>query len=104
MIMAITTATGKSEHGAYIDSCWVHEQNVNYCSGQSTPNCVGWSPLSTGSKKWGYTTAVEMSNNKSFTPQQAFSHFFKGGGINAFIDAVEFPQNPTCIWKGSLGI
>lgn len=39
--------------GAFIDSCYVHEQNVNYCSGQGMPNCVGWSPSEPGSKKWG---------------------------------------------------
>merc|ERR1711957_323092 len=43
---------GKPKNGVYVDSCYVHEQNVNYCSGQGMPNCVGWSPYETGSKKW----------------------------------------------------
>ena len=30
-----------------------YPQNVNYCSGQALPNCVGWSPEEPGSKKWG---------------------------------------------------
>lgn len=29
-------------NGAYIDSCIVHEQNVDYCSGQGQQNCHGW--------------------------------------------------------------
>jgi len=29
-------------NGGYVDSCLVHEQNVDYCSGQSVPNCRGW--------------------------------------------------------------
>ena len=27
---------------AFIPSCYVHEINVDYCSGQSLPNCRGW--------------------------------------------------------------
>jgi hypothetical protein len=27
--------------GAFVDSCWVHEQNVEYCHNQGAPNCVG---------------------------------------------------------------
>ena len=30
------------------------------------PNCVGWSPASSGSVKWGYATAVD-----GLTPQNA---------------------------------
>lgn len=33
--------SGYPHNGAFIDSCFVHEQNVDYCSGQSLPNCVG---------------------------------------------------------------
>ena len=28
--------------GAWAASCFVHEINVQYCSGQSLPNCKGW--------------------------------------------------------------
>ena len=28
--------------GAFIPSCFVHEINVDYCSGQTLPNCRGW--------------------------------------------------------------
>jgi hypothetical protein len=31
-----------SRTGAFIPSCFVHEMNVDYCSGQSLPNCRGW--------------------------------------------------------------
>merc|ERR1712166_668007 len=39
---------GKPKNGVYVDSCYVHEQNVNYCSNQGMPNCVGchlWRPV-----------------------------------------------------------
>jgi hypothetical protein len=29
-------------NGAFITSCLVHEQNVDYCNTQSVPNCRGW--------------------------------------------------------------
>ena len=29
-------------NGAFIDSCIVHEQNVDYCAGQGQQNCHGW--------------------------------------------------------------
>jgi O-palmitoleoyl-L-serine hydrolase len=34
--------SGYPHNGAFIDSCFVHEQNVDYCSGQSLPNCGTW--------------------------------------------------------------
>jgi hypothetical protein len=62
MISDIKAVTdGKPANGVYIDGCYVHEQNVNYCYGQGMPNCVGWSPLEPGNKKWGYTTRCAYS-------------------------------------------
>ena len=87
-----------TKSGAYIDSCYVHEQNVNYCSAQSMPNCVGWSPLESGSIKWDYTTAIE-----SLTPQEAFSKYYFSQGLSSqsvLIDSEEVQKNPTCIYKG----
>jgi hypothetical protein len=65
------TLAAYPHNGAFIDSCFVHEQvntralcggasfacvsescitgpsqNVDYCSGQSLPNCVGWNLFS----------------------------------------------------------
>jgi hypothetical protein len=91
-----TALAGKSASGPYVDSCYVHEQNVNYCSGQSLPNCVGWTPLESGSKKWGYTTAVGGK-----TPQQAFSDFYFNRGPSVVIDQDRFPENPTCKFTGN---
>jgi hypothetical protein len=85
---------GKPKNGVFLDSCYVHEQNVNYCSNQGMPNCVGWSPLSSGSKKWGYTTAVSGR-----TPQQAFGAWWKGETVVA-IDDHKFFDNPTCVYLG----
>ena len=95
--------------GAYIDSCYVHEQNVNYCSDQNQwPNCVGWSPQESGSKKWGYKTSVQ-----GMTPQQAFTEYYFGefdgdestvGGRRStvLIDAARLQANPACVYTGFL--
>ena len=82
------TLLARARHGAYVDSCWVHEQNVNYCSTQSMPNCVGWSPESSGSEKWGYTTKVQ-----GMTPQQAFSRWYFAGGPARVIDTAALQRN-----------
>ena len=88
--------------GAFIDSCYVHEQNVNYCSGQGMPNCVGWSPLESGSKKWGYTTAVASPTGESLTPQQAFSKFYfsRGKENPLMIDPLALQANKHCVYLG----
>jgi O-palmitoleoyl-L-serine hydrolase len=36
------TLAGYPGTGAFVDTCFVHEQNVDYCSTQSLPNCVGF--------------------------------------------------------------
>ena len=87
-----------SKSGAYIDSCYVHEQNVNYCSGQGMPNCVGWTPSESGSVKWGYRTAI-----RNFTPQQAFSEFYFSHGNSknsVLIDENEVQENKNCVYEG----
>ena len=53
-------------NGAFVDSCLVHEQNVAYCSGQSVPNCRGWSL---------YTVSAP-GFPASLTPQQGFSLWY----------------------------
>lgn len=73
-------------HGAYIDSCLVHEQNVDYCSGSNPHalNCAGW-----------LTIKIE-----GVTPQQAYSAWYRGdvGTTNVTIDAMTTVENPTCPW------
>jgi O-palmitoleoyl-L-serine hydrolase len=103
--------------GAYIDSCYVHEQNVNYCSAQRMPNCVGWSPLESGSKKWNYTTAIQLKNDRSLTPQQAFSKYYFSTRMNnsislsmlnnllkddtnILIDSTTLQNNSHCVYNG----
>lgn len=95
-------AAKKTAGGAFIDSCYVHEQNVNYCSNQGMPNCVGWSPLESGSKKWGYTTAVTSPTGDSLTPQQAFSKYYFSNGKEdpLMIDPLALQANKHCIYLG----
>ena len=121
-VAAAVAANGASApSGAFIDNCWVHEQNVDYCHNQGNPNCVGWSPLEPGSQKWGYKTAVFVDRfQKSFTPAEAFASYYEsrkagklpakcsGAGAEeevkskcwAMIDAKTYPTNPTCVFKG----
>jgi hypothetical protein len=40
------------------------------------PNCVGWSPSSSGSIKWGYTTNITAPSGNVLTPQLAFSRYY----------------------------
>jgi len=99
--VAVVTA-GKPQNGVYVDTCYVHEQNVNYCSGQtSMPNCVGWSPLESGSTKWGYSTSVEVSDGRHLTPQQAFGAYYRGDRVaSSAIDQYRFFDNPSCQYLG----
>lgn len=97
--VAAVTA-GKPHNGVYVDSCYVHEQNVNYCGGQCMPNCVGWSPLSTASKKWGYTTSVRAADGRALTPQQAFSAYYFDGKDAVTVDQTHTLDNPSCRYPG----
>lgn len=69
------------------------------------PNCVGWSPLETGSKKWGYTTSVVAADGSGIrlTPQQAFGAWYNNRGNNSngvLVDKEIFPNNPSCKYLG----
>lgn len=98
-IAAVTD--GKPQNGVYLDGCYVHEQNVNYCEGQGMPNCVGWSPQEPGSVKWGYSTAITLPDGRSLTPQQAFGAYYRGDRAAAVaIDQHDFLNNPTCHYLG----
>ncbi len=50
-------------NGAFIDSCIVHEQNVDYCSSQGPQNCNGWTNYNVSSQ--GFPAQL--------TPRDAFS-------------------------------
>lgn len=82
-----------TRNGMFVDSCYVHEQNVNYCSTQTMPNCVGWDPRESGSLKWNYTTQV-----MGFTPQQAFDRWYHQQVNTMLLDDAVLQQNPSCIY------
>lgn len=77
-------------HGAFICSCLVHEQNLDYCSGGNPHayNCAGW-----------LTTRVA-----GLSPQQAYSAWHRGDSErNLTIDtaysiAPAAGDNPSCPW------
>ena len=89
---AAVAADGKN--GVYVTACYVHEINVNYCSGQSMPNCVGWSPRESGSEKWHYDMRVGGR-----TPQQAFGDWYlRGGGARVSVDETALQHNAGCVF------
>ena len=97
---------GTGWSGCYIDSCYVHEQNVAYCFDQKDaqfPNCAGWTPESVGSMRYGYWTGIRSNQDASIrvTPRQAFSRFYFSQGASPdsiLIDQEALPANPTCIY------
>ena len=64
---------------------------------------AGWIPSGAGAKKWGYTTSVSHGGEE-LTPQVAFAAYYasrKAGkaGSWAVIDALKFPNNPSCKYR-----
>ena len=59
------------------------------------PNCVGWSPSSSGSIKWGYTTNITAPSGNVLTPQLAFSSYYFKSKDSVLLDKVPFPNNPS---------
>ncbi len=89
-ISHLAVRSGRVGHGAFICSCLVHEQNLDYCSGGNPHayNCAGW-----------LTTTV-----RGVTAQQAYSAWHRGdAAYNMTIDpattlAPAPGDNPTCPW------
>eukprot|EP00052_Salpingoeca_macrocollata_P010929 m.84387 g.84387 ORF g.84387 m.84387 type:complete len:428 (-) comp17792_c0_seq1:117-1400(-) len=92
----------RTQNGVYVDSCYVHEQNVDYCYTQSVPNCVGWMPLCPGSLKWHYHTQVNVTGSGALTPQQAFGDYYlrRSPAHRVVVDMLAFPLNPSCPFHG----
>ena len=76
---------------AFIASCYVHEINVDYCSGQSLPNCRGWAK---------YLVPTSARGSAPATLAQATAQWFDlvvaGAPTPLWIDAVPYPMNPSC--------
>jgi len=113
ILSAVRSNRAAAPSGAYVPSCWVHEENVDYCSNQGSPNCVGWSPAEPGSKKWGYTTSILSDTlQQQLTPQQAFGMYYDSRKSSrlpgkcadkktcwAVMDGKPFPTNPSCAYR-----
>jgi len=115
-----------SSRSAFIPSCYVHEINVDYCSGQSLPNCRGW-------KKYLVSPSAGTPGTGPITLQEATTQWFQalfrsgnnsyqmslregmravedhvrgrraGGGFGAtpvsqWVDATRYPMNPSCYY------
>jgi len=105
--------------GLALLSCFVHEINVDYCSGQTLPNCRGWNAYKVSAP--GYPP--HLSTNDIFTmwyddvisnweivtekrrlakfdlnsPKRTAHHSHdRGAKVIHVIDPVTFPRNPTC--------
>jgi hypothetical protein len=89
-ISHLAARSGRVGHGAFICSCLVHEQNLDYCNGGNPHayNCAGW-----------LTTTVG-----GVTAQQAYSAWHRGDAAhNMSIDTATTlapapGDNPTCPW------
>jgi len=81
---AIAPLFEKARSGAYIDTCLVHSQNVDYCysqPGNVHGNCVGWNSFLVLGR----------------TPQQAFSEYYFNRSSTVFlVDNATCGNNPTC--------
>jgi hypothetical protein len=87
--------------GAFLDSCLVHEQNIDACCAQPQPqrlnesrsgcctNCAGWSLFS----------LPDGPAGRRRTAQEAFGDWFLGRASpsgHRLIDPVQWPLNPSC--------
>lgn len=108
------TVLSNPQNGAFLDSCIVHEQNIDACCAQPQPsklnesrsgcctNCAGWSLFSLPDERGGRLAAEAGSAFEPHmrrTAQQAFGDwFFKRPSKSnyRFIDPVAWPANPSC--------
>ena len=91
---AVGAVTTDTKNGLYVTACYVHEINVNYCSTQSMPNCVGWSPLESGSQKWHYNMSVQGR-----TPSEAFGDWYFRHGPRVYVDEALLQKNNDCVFE-----
>lgn len=97
--------------GAFVTSCFVHEQNVDYCSGQSLPNCRGFIEytvalpdgsrinMAEGFQRW--HSAVTDNYDEIITERRNMIRMGKSAtrgisGTNQVIDSSVYPDNPSC--------
>jgi hypothetical protein len=102
--------------GAFAVSCYVHEINVDYCSGQSLPNCRGWNSyqiqgktLSTAFPLW-HSNAIrnwEIVQDAFFSKAKEASLNVGGERRSALgvdlgpgqdVDTYTYPMNPSCVY------
>ena len=98
--------------GAFVTSCFVHEQNVDYCSSQSLPNCRGFIEytvalpdgsrinMAEGFQRW-HSAVTErydeiIAERKSAIQNGKFSQHTEALGVNQVIDSAIYPANPSC--------
>ena len=101
------TVLSKAQNGAFLDSCLVHEQNIDACCAQPQPsklnesrsgcctNCAGWSLFSLPDENDDRSGPLQLRR----TAQQAFGDwFFKRPSRSSYryIDPVAWPANPSC--------
>jgi hypothetical protein len=117
-------------NGAFITSCLVHEQNVDYCNTQSVPNCRGWNKYNITapgyapqlSPQRGFSVwydslqssweevvkvraawAVRVAESAARGPLAHPSHadVSATAGNVYIIDPLTWPSNPSCPWNGT---
>ena len=113
--------------GAYVDSCLVHEQNVDYCNTQPVPNCRGWNkynisvpgfpPAQTPQQgftlwydalmgRWDEVVAeraawgLEVAASAHLGPSAHPARAKPQAGI-FMVDPLLWPDNLSCKWNGT---
>ena len=109
---------------AFIPSCWDHEINIGYCSGQSLPNCRGWATYfvapSSGSGVGGPSVTLQTATTQWFQALFASGSSYQaalqaglaavaaalagqpapqqGAALTQWVDAFTYPMNPSCVY------
>ena len=106
------TVLNRAQNGCFLDSCLVHEQNIDACCPQPQPthlnqtrsgcctNCAGWSLFSLPDSAPATSTAAFSASGRR-TAQQAFGDWFfhrPSASKHQLIDPVAWPNNPSCAY------
>jgi hypothetical protein len=85
-------------HAAWVASCFVHELNVDYCSGQSLPNCRGWATYSVKPSTGGGGGAITLQQATGVWVDAVKA----GRPLPSWVDELTYPMNPSCYYPPGL--
>ena len=112
-------AASPTSRSAFIPSCFVHEINVDYCSGQSLPNCRGWAKyivapssgtagapttLQQATAQWAanlfanYDAALAAGKRAAAAHAEGRVLAPAAGATTQWVDGYRYPNNPSCYY------